>query len=218
MVVNSLYISTMKKNVFLLIVCFIVIGCSYHKKANFNSASKEEVIKSLKINNTIVGVNDLVYHRKTSVWEIDNKPFSGYAVTKFENGSLQRKFGVLNGQKQNEDVTWFKNGKIRSKANYYNGKLHGKKQIWSQDSIYTLVAEYNNYLGKGHGKQTKWYATGELFQIRNLQMGKEEGMQQAFRKNGDLYANYEAKNGRIFGLKKASLCFGLEDQKIKNYD
>ena len=138
----------MKKNVFLLIVCFIVIGCSYHKKANLNSASKEEVIKSLKINDTIVCVNDLVYHRETSVWEIDNKPFSGYAVTKFENGSYKRKFGVLNGKKQNEDVTWFKNGKIRSKANYYNGKLHGKKQIWSQDSIYTLV-EYNNYLGKG---------------------------------------------------------------------
>ena len=208
----------MKKNVFILIVCLIVSGCSDHKKAKLNSASKAAVIKPLKIKDIIVGVNDLVYHRKTSVWEIDNKPFSGYAVTKFENGSLKRKFGVLNGKKQNEDVTWFKNGKIRSKANYYNGKLHGKKQIWSQDSIYTLVAEYNNYLGKGHGKQTKWYATGELFQIRNLQMGKEEGMQQAFRKNGDLYANYEAKNGRIFGLKKASLCFGLEDQKIKNYD
>ena len=111
-------------------------------------------------------------------------------------------------------MTWFKNGKIRSIANYYKGKLHGKKQIWIQDSIYTLVAEYNNHLGKGHGKQTKWYATGELFQIRNLQMGIEEGMQQAFRKNGDLYANYEAKNGRIFGLKKASLCFGLEDSVL----
>ena len=208
----------MKKNVFILIVCLIVSGCSDHKKAKLNSASKAAVIKPLKIKDIIVGVNDLVYHRETSVWKINNKLFSGYAVTKFENGLLQRKFGVLNGKKQNEDVTWFKNGKIRSKANYYNGKLHGKKQIWSQDSIYTLVAEYNNYLGKGHGKQTKWYATGELFQIRNLQMGKEEGMQQAFRKNGDLYANYEAKNGRIFGLKKASLCFGLEDQKIKNYD
>ena len=46
-------------------------------------------------------------------------------------------------------------------------------------------------------------------------MGKEKGIQRAYRKNGALYANYEAKNGRIFGLKKASLCFGLEDQQIK---
>ena len=47
-------------------------------------------------------------------------------------------------------------------------------------------------------------------------MGKEEGIQQAFRKNGDLFANYEAKEGRIFGLKKAALCFGLEDENIQN--
>ena len=46
-------------------------------------------------------------------------------------------------------------------------------------------------------------------------MGQEEGLQQAFRKNGDLYANYEAKEGRIFGLKKAALCFGLQNEEIK---
>ena len=28
-------------------------------------------------------------------------------------------------------------------------------------------------------------------------------------------ANYEAKEGRTFGLKKASLCFGLEDENIQ---
>lgn len=46
-------------------------------------------------------------------------------------------------------------------------------------------------------------------------MGKEEGMQQAFRKNGDLFVNYEARNGRIFGMKKAALCFGIEDKNIQ---
>lgn len=46
-------------------------------------------------------------------------------------------------------------------------------------------------------------------------MGREEGLQQAFRRNGYLYANYEARNGRIFGLKKAALCYGLEDENIQ---
>lgn len=46
-------------------------------------------------------------------------------------------------------------------------------------------------------------------------MGKEEGLQQAFRENGVLFANYEAKDGRVFGLKKAKLCFGLEDESIQ---
>ncbi|EPR68296.1 hypothetical protein [Cyclobacterium qasimii] len=46
-------------------------------------------------------------------------------------------------------------------------------------------------------------------------MGREEGLQQAFRKNGELFANYEAKDGRIFGLKRAVLCVGLEDEVVK---
>lgn len=208
----------MKKVFFILIVGISFSNCSREKKNDSNIASIEENITSYKIHDTIVDINSLVYHRDSSVWKINNEIYSGYVVTKFENDSLKRKFGILNGKKQNEDITWFQNGKIKSKANYYKGKLHGKKQIWSQDSLYKLIAEYNYYLGKVHGKQTKWYTTGEIFQITNLQMGKEEGIQQAFRKNGDLYANYEAKKGRIFGLKKASLCFGLKDQKIRTND
>ena len=34
--------------------------------------------------------------------------------------------------------------------------------------------------------------------------------------NGKIYNNYEAKNGRIFGLKRASLCFQLEDEIVQN--
>ena len=72
-------------------------------------------------------------------------------------------------------------------------------------------------MGKAHGTQTQWYATGELYKKLNLNMGKEDGMQQAFRKNGVLYANYEAKSGRGFGLRKSALCYGLEEEKI-NYE
>ena len=46
-------------------------------------------------------------------------------------------------------------------------------------------------------------------------MGREEGLQQGFRKNGVVYANYEARDGRFYGLKKAKLCYGLEDENIK---
>ncbi len=37
----------------------------------------------------------------------------------------------------------------------------------------------------------------------------------AFRKNGVLFTNYEARNGSVFGLKKAALCFGLADENIQ---
>ena len=85
------------------------------------------------------------------------------------------------------------------------------------DSNHVLISQLHYQFGKAHGKQTQWYTTGELYKVINLNMGREEGVQQAFRKNGALYANYEAREGRIFGLKKAALCYGLEDEKI-NYE
>jgi antitoxin component YwqK of YwqJK toxin-antitoxin module len=48
----------------------------------------------------------------------------------------------------------------------------------------------------------------------NYRAGKEAGMQRAWRQNGKIYNNYEVKNGRIFGLKRANLCYGLDDEKI----
>lgn len=99
--------------------------------------------------------------------------------------------------------------------NYKDGRLHGEKKVWSSDSSHVLIAQLNYSFGKAHGEQKKWYPTGEIFQKTNFNMGIEDGIQQAYRKNGDLYANYEAKNGRIFGLKKAALCYDLENEKIQ---
>ena len=90
-----------------------------------------------------------------------------------------------------------------------------KKKSWVNDVNHTMVSHLNYYMGKAHGIQMKWYPTGEIFKVLNLHMGIEEGMQRAFRKNGALYANYEARNGRVFGLKKAALCYSLEDEKVQ---
>ena len=101
------------------------------------------------------------------------------------------------------------------KTNYHEGKINGEKKSWSPDSIHVLISHLNYVNGKPHGEQKKYYPTGELFKILNLNMGKEEGMQQAFRKNGALYANYEAREGRIFGLKKSQLCYQLDDEEVQ---
>lgn len=201
----------------LIIICLIIASCSESNKVKEQSILNE-LISVKDIKNTTVDISLLDYHRNTSVWKLNGELYSGYAISKFENDTLKQKFGILNGKKQNKDLNWFPSGKLKSEANYHKGKLHGEKKIWIEYPSYSLIAQYNYYFGKGHGKQVKWYSTGEIFQILNLDKGREEGMQQAFRKNGALYANYEAKNGRIFGLKKAALCFGLEKQKISNND
>jgi antitoxin component YwqK of YwqJK toxin-antitoxin module len=69
--------------------------------------------------------------------------------------------------------------------------------------------------GQRHGLQKIWFLNGQLAKRKNLNEGKEEGLQQAWLENGTLYVNYEAKNGRIFGMNRANLCYKLKNEKVQ---
>ncbi|MEM6321600.1 MAG: membrane-binding protein, partial [Bacteroidota bacterium] len=170
---------------------------------------------SVEIPDITVNKSLVDYKNQISLWTLNDQPYSGYMVSYYPDGRLKEKTGILNGRKQNQSTQWFPDGHLKQVANYHRGKLHGEKKRWTSNANHALVAEFNYINGKAHGEQTQWYVTGELYKKLNLNMGKEEGLQRAFRKNGALYANYEARNGRIFGLKKAALCYGLEDENVK---
>ena len=188
------------------------MGCSDRKEKPTPSNNADLV---LVLPDTLVEKSVLTYNRKTSIWTLNDIPYSGFSVSYYPDNSLKEKFGILDGKKQNKFIQWYPDGHFKNTAEYDKGKLHGEKKIWSSDSLHILIAHYNFHTGKPHGEQKKWYPTGELFKKMNLNRGKEEGIQQAFRENGDLYANYEAREGRIFGLKKAKLCYSLEDENVK---
>lgn len=171
----------------------------------------------VEVPTTTVDKSLLHYDNKTSIWTLNNKLYSGYAESYYQDSTLEEKTGYLNGKKQNQSTLWFPDKQLKRITNYHKGKLHGVKKSWSPDENHVLVSQLNYYRGKAHGEQKFWYATGEVYKILNLNMGREDGLQQAFRKNGELYANYEAKESRIFGLKKSALCYGLEDENI-NYE
>lgn len=206
----------------LLILTFLlVLSCSestINNEAIDHTADipAETIDTSLQIPDLVVDKTSLQYDNKTSLWTHNEELYSGYAVSFYQDDILKEKIGFLNGRKQNQATLWHPDGHPRQIAHYHKGKLHGEKKTWSADTSHVLLAQLNYFLGKAHGAQTKWYATGEVYKKLHLNMGKEEGMQQAFRKNGVLYANYEAKDGRSYGLKKASLCFDIDDEEIQD--
>lgn len=193
-----------------------VLSCGNKEKEIALPKSNTIDDKAIVIRDTIVNVQQLEYDPKRSIWSFNKIPYSGFATSLNQDNILIQNTGFLNGKKEREEYLWYPDGHLRQIANYKNGRLHGEKKVWSPDPDHILISHLNYLTGKPHGEQLKWYSTGELFKKMNLNMGREEGHQQAFRKNGDLYANYEAKNGRIFGLKKAALCFGLENQKMNS--
>ena len=97
-------------------------------------------------------------------------------------------------------------------ANYSNGKLDGTSKTFWKDGTPRSTSFFIE--GITHSTQLQWYKSGQLFKEMNYNMGVEEGMQKAWRENGAIYNNYEAKNGRIFGLKRANLCYELEDEIV----
>jgi len=203
----------MKSILWCLLCLSLVFGSCYEQKKKLIVHTEPNFAQ--EVPDTLVEKSILKYNHKTSIWTLNDVPYSGFAISYYPDSRLKEKFEVLNGKKQNAHTRWYPDGHFKNVATYNKGKLHGEKKIWSQDSAHVLMAHYNYDSGWPQGEQKKWYATGELFKIMNLNKGKEEGMQQAFRKNGALYANYEAREGRIFGLKKGKLCYSLEDEKIQ---
>ena len=206
----------MKNNlILLLLLAFTIICCKPSNNDIHESVNDKIEIKSIEIPEILLEKSQLDYNPKKSLWTSNGNPFSGYATSYHQDSTLRQKFGILDGKKQNESVEWYSDGHMKIYANYYKGKLEGEKKSWSPDSSHILVSHLNYQRGKLNGTQKKWYPTGEIFKILNLVEGKEEGIQQAYRKNGNLFANYEARDGRIFGLKRAALCFGLDEEKIQ---
>lgn len=204
----------MKRNLIFIVLILQLVNCAKPIKKEVEKPLVE-VIKSLEVPADTIDKSKLHYNRMTSIWTLDGKPFSGYAVNYFPDSTLRQKIGIVDGKKQHETTDYYPDGHIKFSVNYHQGKLHGEKKSWSAGPSPILLTHLNYHLGKAHGIQKKWYSTGEIFKILHLNLGKEEGLQQAFRKNGDLYANYEARAGRIFGLKRASLCFELDNENIQ---
>lgn len=172
------------------------------------------IVPSHLIPSTKTDKNILTYQHHSSTWTLSGAAYSGYVESYYADGSIKQCFAVLDGLKEGKALDWFEDGHLKFTAHYHKGKLHGEKKVWYRDSTHHVASQLNYQMGKLHGLQKKWYATGEKFKLLNLKMGKEDGLQQAFRKNGALYANYEARDGRVFGLKRASLCFELENENL----
>jgi antitoxin component YwqK of YwqJK toxin-antitoxin module len=192
----------------------LLLSCAKNEKTkNFNSSESNNVL--IDIPNVTVDESLLDYSNKISVWTLNNQRYTGYAVSFYNDSTLKEKIVLYKGKKVNQAKQWYADGSLKQIANYHEGKLHGVKKIWSPDTAHILLSHLNYSSGKPDGEQKIWYPSGELHKKLNLVMGREEGLQQAFRQNGATYANYEAREGRIFGLRKAKLCYGLSQEEIE---
>jgi hypothetical protein len=62
-------------------------------------------------------------------------------------------------------------------------------------------------------ERRSYYSNGNLYELRHFFNGREEGLQQAWTEDGQLYINYEMKNGRRYGFINARPCSPVKERK-----
>ncbi|WP_179320438.1 toxin-antitoxin system YwqK family antitoxin [Winogradskyella helgolandensis] len=206
----------MKSFIFILfaICCFSCQDASKNNTSNdFDIANGENVIT---VENNEVLKSDLILNQLEGTWYYNDEPFNGYSVKFHSNDSLQEKLGFHNGKRQGVAKTWSENGVLRIEAYFNQNKLTGVYKSYWENGILALKVNYVD--GKKQGEEKQWYSNGEISKIRQLEDNEENGLQKAWLPNGQLYVNYEAKNGRIFGMKRANSCYKLENEIVIRKD
>ena len=198
-------ISTSKLFSILLIVLFF-------PQCKETAEIKETSDKDITIDRLEVAKEDLVLNQVEGKWYYHGQPFNGYSLRHHKSGILAEKIGYYEGKREGIAKKWSENGVLRVVSNYLNNRLSGSYKSWWENGVLAQEAEYLG--GVLNGVEKKWYPTGELAKLRQLVGGKEEGLQKAWLQNGKLYVNYEAKNGRIFGMRRANSCYKLENEVV----
>ena len=162
---------------------------------------------------TVVNRDVLVLHPLEGRWYLGETPFSGYAVRCDDGGNQLERIGYYEGKKNGPAYYWYANGSLMKTASYRENKLHGLLQGYYPNGNLRSEGYYEE--GAPEGVHIKWYEHGQMARKRNLVAGQEVGLQQAWNANGSLYANYQARDGRIFGLKRTNACYNLQDEKVQ---
>ncbi len=205
----------MRFNSFFLLCLLILCGgaCNDSPTPKPKKAVISIPVVSTNLPSISIHANSLQLKANEGLVYYQDTPFTGAAVSYYENGQEASRIDYVQGKKQGFYKKWFDTGLLSFESRYVEGKQDGLTSTWWANG--NLRSESNYVAGVPDGVQKQWYKSGAKLKVIHLSQGKEEGLQQSWRENGKLYNNYEARNGRIFGLKRANLCYELDNERIK---
>lgn len=145
------------------------------------------------------------------LYHLDDKLFSGYIISKHENGELAIKKCYYNGLLEGEWLTYFENGEIASKRPYHKGKKHGIHEGYYENGQQKFSYHFEH--GLSQGTHLVWYENGQLAKELNYKDGYELGSQKVWRTDGKMRSNYVVReNGRRYGMIGLKRCKKLDSE------
>ena len=106
-------------------------------------------------------------------------------VSEFDDsGNLLSQTSYRDGRKVGRFVSFWPDGRTRGRA-FYDGDI--------------IEGEYRS-----------WHQNGRLADLKHYSQGHETGLQQAWTDQGELFLNFEVRNGRHYGLINSRPCLPVK--------
>ena len=127
----------------------------------------------------------------------ESKPFSGKAVSSYENDRQKSEESYLDGKRDGLATFWYENGQKKREENWQDGRQEGVTTLWHANGQKSSDLYFEN--GQRHGKHTMWHENGQKSYEMNYKDGKFNGLFTEWYENGNkkLEVTYSSgqKNG-----------------------
>jgi len=87
---------------------------------------------------------EMTRDKLTGLWhhDVHREPFTGRAVQKFPDGTLEADASFMNGREDGTQRYWYPNGKVREEAQWLEGQRHGIHRLWSPQGKLVLMERH----------------------------------------------------------------------------
>lgn len=140
--------------------------------------------------------------------------YSGIVVETDSGGKNLSSISYVEGKQHGASVHWYSDGTLKERRLFENNKKQGNHVAYWPDGKPAFQATFEEGLYTDTLKE--WYTNGQLYRLEFYKLGKQKGRQQAWRKNGELYLNYDVKNGRKYGNTGIKHCKSLWNEVDSN--
>jgi antitoxin component YwqK of YwqJK toxin-antitoxin module len=115
---------------------------------------------------------------------------------------------VLPGSRDGIVQVFSDEGVLLSQTAYREGRKTGRHVSFWPNGRPRVRALYDGDVIEGEYRS--WHANGRLADLKHYVAGHEAGLQQAWTDRGELYLNFEVRNGRHYGLINSKPCLPVE--------
>lgn len=125
----------------------------------------------------------------------DNRPFHGFLVEHYPDGSLLSRSAIVDGRLEGPSEGWYTNGQLQVRETYRQGLVHGVRIKWYPDGTTQSMAHLVE--SQYHGMYQRWHENGRPAEEVLFDNGRPHGIARAWYPTGNLKAEVRVEHGRI---------------------